>query len=102
MDLPAWLVQSEGTLVLTVHVQPGASRSGVVGVHGDALKIRLRAPPVDGKANEALLDHLGAALGLTRRDLELVSGQTARRKRVRIAGSTIEAVTALANEGLRG
>lgn len=95
--MPAWLAVVDGAVALTVHVQPGAARTGVVGVHGDALKVRLRAPPVDGKANEALLAYLGEVLRVPRRDLELLSGQTSRRKRVRIAGTSIETLLALAD-----
>lgn len=96
METPDWLAVGDGALVLTVHVQPGAAHTGVAGVHGDALKVRLRAPPVDGKANEALLGYLGESLGVPRRNLELVSGQTSRRKRVRIAGASVDALLALA------
>jgi uncharacterized protein (TIGR00251 family) len=51
----AWFRIHNEVLTLTLHVQPGAKRTEVVGLHGDALKIKLAAPPVEGKANEALL-----------------------------------------------
>ena len=70
--------------MLTLHVQPGAARTQVVGVHGDALKIKLAAPPVDGKANDALLHFLAEAFGVPLRQVTLVRGQTARAKVVRI------------------
>lgn len=94
--MPDWLAVVDGGLILTVHVQPGAAHTGIAGIHGDALKVRLRAPPVDGRANEALLGYLGEALGLPRRNLDLVSGQTSRRKRVRVAGASVDALLALA------
>ncbi|MBS0437287.1 MAG: DUF167 domain-containing protein [Proteobacteria bacterium] len=72
-------------LWLAVSVVPNARRSGADGLHDGALRVRLAAPPVDGKANEALLAWLAEALGLRRRDLALVRGQTARRKWVEIA-----------------
>jgi uncharacterized protein len=72
-------------LVLTLHVQPGAKHTEVAGVHGDALKIRLAAPPVDGKANAALLAFLAGAFAVPLRAVTLVRGETARRKTVRIA-----------------
>jgi uncharacterized protein len=81
---PPWRRDDGGALVLTLHVQPGAARTQVVGVHGDALKIKLAAPPVDGKANEALLQFLADAFGVPRRQVTLVRGQTARAKVVRI------------------
>ncbi len=70
--------------MLTLHVQPGAKRTEVAGVHGDALKIRLAAPPVDGKANAALLRFLAAAFGVPQRAVTLVRGETSRQKTVRI------------------
>lgn len=82
----SWFVADRDGVVLTLHIQPGAKKSGIVGLHGDALKIRLAAPPVDGKANAALLEFLAQKVGVGRTALELLSGQTARSKRVRIAG----------------
>lgn len=82
----SWLVADRDGVVLTLHIQPGAKKSGIVGLHGDALKIRLAAPPVDGKANAALLEFLAQKVGVGRTALELLSGQTSRSKRVRIAG----------------
>ncbi len=75
-------------LVLTLHVQPGASRTEYAGLHGDAHKIRLAAPPVDGKANEALIGFLAETFGVRQRDVSIASGASSRRKIVRISGST--------------
>jgi uncharacterized protein (TIGR00251 family) len=80
------LADVPGGVRLRVRVQPRARDSAVVGWAGGALKVRLSAPPLDGRANEALLDILAAALGLRRRDLRLVSGPTAREKVVEVAG----------------
>ncbi|MGL1832340.1 DUF167 domain-containing protein [Rhodocyclaceae bacterium SMB388] len=83
-----WLrTHGDGGVLLDLHVQPGAKRSGFVGLHGDALKLRLAAPPVDGKANAALCDFIAGFCGLPRAAVTLVSGQTSRRKRVRIDGA---------------
>lgn len=71
---------------LLVRVQPRASRSRVVGEHGGYLKVQLAAPPVDGAANAALLELLAELLGIPRRQVALVSGETSRRKRVRALG----------------
>jgi uncharacterized protein len=78
-------VDGQETLQLTLHVQPGASRTEVAGTHGDALKVRLAAPPVDGKANAELLRFLAEAFGVPRRNVTLVRGETSRAKIVRIA-----------------
>ncbi len=79
----------ESAIVLTLHVQPGARRTEVAGTHGVGtqmrLKIRLAAPPVDGKANAELLTFLAKVFGVTRRDVTLVRGVASREKVVRIA-----------------
>lgn len=83
-----WLRQAgNGHTTLTLHVQPGAKKTEVAGLHGDALKLRLAAPPVDGKANAALLAFLAERLALPKGALVLRSGQTSRRKVVDIAGA---------------
>lgn len=79
-------------VVLTCHVQPRASRTEVVGWHGDAIKIRLAAPPVDGGANAALLGFLADMLELPRAAVRLISGATARRKRIAVTGRSLEEV----------
>ena len=92
---PPWLSPVEGGVELLVQVQPRASRSRVVGEHGGYLKVQLAAPPVDGAANAALLELLAELLGVPRRQVALVSGETSRRKRVRALGvdaSRVEAV----------
>jgi len=71
---------------LRVHVQPRAKRSEVAGRHGDALKVRLAAPPVDGAANEELVRLLAEALGLPRRSVRIVAGITGRDKVVEVDG----------------
>lgn len=82
------------TATLTVHVVPRARATAVVGRHGDALKIRLAAPPVDGAANTALIRFLADRLGVARSAVIIVSGGSARRKRVTIDGLTSAAALA--------
>jgi uncharacterized protein len=88
MNPCAWRREDGDTLVLLLHVQPGAKRTEVAGAHGagaDArLKIRLAAPPVDGKANAELLRFLADAFGVPLRRVALVRGATSRQKSVRI------------------
>lgn len=74
--------------VLSVRVHPGARRNAVIGVHADALKISLTTPPVDGRANEALIAFLAEALQLSKARISLLSGTTSRSKVVRIAGKS--------------
>jgi uncharacterized protein len=78
------MADGETAIVLTLHVQPGAKRTEVAGTHGDSLKIRLAAPPVDGKANAELLTFLAEAFGVPRRNVTLVRGDASREKVVRI------------------
>ncbi len=82
--LAAWRREEGDTLILALHVQPGAARTEIAGIHGDALKVRLAAPPVDGKANAALLRFLAAAFGVPARSVTLVRGQASRQKVVRV------------------
>jgi hypothetical protein len=70
--------------VLDLSVQPGARHTGIDGLHDGALRVRLAAPPVDGKANELLLAWLAGELGVPRRSIRLVRGDSARRKTVEI------------------
>lgn len=77
-----------GAIVLELHVQPGAKRTEAAGTHGDRVKIRLAAPPVDGAANDELVRFLADAFGVPRRQVTIVSGATSRQKRVRIEGAT--------------
>ncbi len=71
---------------IEVAVQPGARTDEVVGRHGDGWKVRVTAPPADGKANEAVVALLARTLGVHRRDVTISAGHTSRRKRVRIEG----------------
>lgn len=87
-----------GGVELSVLVQPRASRSRIVGPHGDALKIQLAAPPVEGQANAALVELVAKQLGVPRRQVEVVSGESSRRKRVRVTGVDAKAAAALVRE----
>lgn len=85
----------DGRLLLTLHIQPGAKKTEVCGLHGDALKIRLAAPPVDGKANAALLAFVADRLDLPKSAVSLKSGQTSRRKVVEVTEPPADAVQRL-------
>lgn len=89
-----WLTATAGGLLLRLHIQPGAKTSEVVGEHAGALKIRLAAPPIDGRANAALIEFLAATLALPRAAIDIKSGHNARAKRVFVAGGEPEAVIA--------
>ena len=88
------VVRSLSSAVIDIRVIPRAPRTRVDGTRGGAILIRLAAPPVDGAANEALIAFLSNALSLPRRNLQLVSGDKSRDKRVRIEGLDEAAVRA--------
>jgi uncharacterized protein (TIGR00251 family) len=91
----SWLVADGDGVTLRLHIQPGAKKTEVVGMHGEALKIRLAAPPVDGKANACLIAFLAAQLGVARSAVRLVSGESSRAKRVHVGGLAATAAKVL-------
>ena len=76
----------EAAITLTIHLQPRASRDGIDGLHGDALKVKVTAPPLEGRANKALKKLLAEQLGLPPSQIEIITGQRSREKRLRISG----------------
>jgi uncharacterized protein len=93
-------VSGEQAATFPVRVVPRSAREGVAGYEGGVLRVRLNAPPVDGKANESLARFLAKALGVPRKNVTLVAGGKSHNKIVRIAGMTQEAVlTALIPPG---
>ena len=89
-------IATDGRITLTLHIQPGAKKTEFGGLHGDALKIRLAAPPVDGKANEALIKFVADTLGLPKSAVTIKSGQTSRRKALEVIGGDARQIAALA------
>ena len=79
---------SAGAVTISIKVIPRASKNQIVGKEGDALKVRLNAPPVEGKANEALVKFLAETLGVSRSQIEIVAGHASRHKIVRVRGVT--------------
>ena len=84
-----WFRREGDAVTLTLHVQPGAKKTEIAGLHGDALKIRLAAPPVEGKANAALLACLAEKFGVPMRNVALKRGESSRIKVVSISGPQI-------------
>lgn len=76
------------TLILNIHIQPRASRDELVGPHGDRLKVRITAPPVDGKANEHLIRFLAKCFAVAKSQVTLLSGESGRDKRISITNPT--------------
>ncbi len=71
-------------LIIACHLQPRASRDEFAGLHGDSLKIRIKAPPVEGKANEYLVKFLAKQFGVAKRNITIISGELSREKRVSV------------------
>ena len=80
-------LEKTGAVIVDIHVIPNASRTQAEGEHDGALRVRLHAPPVDGKANLALMAWLADTLGIAKREVELVRGQTSKRKQLRVSAA---------------
>lgn len=97
-----WLVADDKGVTLRLHIQPGAKKTEVVGLHGEALKIRLAAPPVDGKANACLLEFLAQRLRVKRSQLTITRGLSSRRKTVFVAVAGLQPSALLEPEAKQG
>lgn len=93
------VTESNGCVRFSVRVQPRASKNEIAGIHGDALKVRLNAPPVDGAANEALVKFLAEIFAVARRDVRILAGESSRSKIIEIEGITARAVDEAAHTG---
>ena len=91
----AWVKPADGGAELSVHIQPGAAKSEISGLHGDALKIRIHARPVEGAANMALTEFMATCLGVPRKAVKIVRGEKSRRKSVWVAIESDEAIRRL-------
>ena len=86
------------TIVLRLHVQPGGGRSAVTGRYGDAVKVKVAAPPERGRANEAVVELVAALFGVKQAQVELVSGESSRTKRVQVTGVVADDVRRVLTE----
>jgi len=77
-----WFEEKDGDLIVNLRIIPRAAKNAVQGLHDSALKIRLQAPPVEGKANQALVKFLSKHWKIPKADIEILSGATGRNKRV--------------------
>ncbi|MDR3580311.1 MAG: DUF167 domain-containing protein [Oryzomonas sp.] len=77
---------TDGSIILSLHIQPRASKNEVCGILDNALKIRLTSPPVDGAANKRCREFLAELFDVPRSEVKIISGETSRHKRVRISG----------------
>ena len=79
-----WFWRERGLLFVLIHVQPGARRTEVAGLHGDSLKIRVHAPALEDRANAELVDFVAGRLGIAKRDVTLAAGARSRDKKLAI------------------
>lgn len=93
--------RASGAVRFEVRVQPRASRTELAGIHGGALKVRVAAPPVDDAANRALIEFLAECLGIAKRAVRIVAGETSRTKILEADGVTPEQVASLRQRALR-
>ena len=87
MTAARWLTRDADGIVLTVRVQPRASRDAIAGPHGDCLKVRIAAPPVDGAANAQLCRYIAGLFRLPQASVSLLRGTSSRNKLVRVSGA---------------
>ena len=83
-----YFAETNGGIILNVRAQPRSSRAGIDGCLGDAVKVRIRCAPVDGKANKELIETLADAFDVAKSAVSFVSGETSKTKRIRIVGVT--------------
>lgn len=93
-DFPFAVAHKEG-LRLNLHVQPGAAKSEFAGTHGDELKIRIKARPVEGEANKAVCAFLAEVFALSKTSVSIVKGETSRSKAVLLMGDTASLIEKL-------
>lgn len=94
-DVTLPVEEGENGCTFRVRIQPKSRRNEITGLHGDALKIRLTAPPIEGKANQALRKFLAKQLGVPPSSVQILTGHTSRQKRVRVANVSAKAIHAL-------
>ena len=93
---PIWIKQTPNGITLNLHCQPGAKLTKVVGLHDGCLKISLQAPALENKANELLLAWLSKHLKIPQKQIQFISGQNSRKKRVEIWGAiSLEQIVAV-------
>lgn len=94
--MPEWYRRSDDVITLTLHVQPGAKRSKITGLHGKALKIKLAAPPIEGHANKELLKFIAKLFDVPLRQVTLLRGEKSRHKEILVHNSCVSPESILA------
>lgn len=100
--MPYLSVKDTDSVLVSVHVQPRASRNAICGLHDGSIKVAITTPPVDGKANQAVVKFLAKTLNIPKRDVIIHSGKTSRRKVLLITGKSIEDIRGYIEPILKG
>ena len=95
----AYLTETAEGVILNVRAQPRSSKAGIDGLLGDAVKVRIRCAPVDGKANKELVETLADAFGIAKSRVAFKSGETSKTKRILLAGLAAADVAAVVGKG---
>ena len=85
-----WGEQKGDDIIIRLHIQPRGSKDEITGIHGDALKIRVTSPPVDGAANSHIIELISKKLHIARSRIELVQGDRSRHKTIRVSGIKLQ------------
>lgn len=89
-----WLTEKGGCIFINIHLQPRASKNEIAGIHGEAIKVRLTSPPVEGAANSHVIEFFSKKLGTQKSKITIVSGEKSRYKTLKIEGLTMAEATA--------
>ena len=100
--MPFLSSHKDGSITLSLHVQPRASRTCITGIHGDSLKLAITAPPVEGKANKEVIGFLSAVFKIPKKEITIVGGMQSRKKRCRVGSLTEEEVRLRISELIGG
>lgn len=85
-----WLNKTKDGFVIKIHVVPNSSKTQVIGEHGDRLKVKIKAPPVDGKANAEVIEFFSKFFGLKKNQVEIIVGETSKSKNILLKSETLD------------
>ena len=100
-DAASWIRETPGGVLVSLLIQPRASKNEISGPQGDRLKVRLTAPPVEGAANKMCTTFLAKCLGIPKSTLEIVSGQSSRQKQVLIRTGVLDDIKSALEKGTK-
>ena len=99
--IPDWLQLTPAGVIVSLYIQPRASKNEIVGQQGDALKVRLTSPPVEGAANKLCSEFIAKLCGVAKSDVSICSGEKSRQKRLLISGVTPKSVQSALNAAIK-